>query len=250
MVLAPFLLAASVAQAADVKVEEITLRSGKEGAKAYSYRLDGKGPFPALLVLHGDFGLTGWVKKQAKRLAEKGYATLAIDLYRGELPKDIEEAHILERALPEERVLRDVKAGADYLASRTYVRANRLGIIGWEMGGGYALEGAMHDARLRAVVICYGRLFTAPRPLTRLSGSVLGIFAEKDEGISPDTRKRFHEAMAKAGKRLAGLHVFAGADNGFMDPESPYRDGPPSSAAVAGAWRTIDAYFAAELKNN
>jgi len=118
------------------------------------------------------------------------------------------------------------------------------------MGGGYALEGAMHDVRLRAVVICYGRLFTDPKRLSKLSGSVLGIFAEKDEGISPDTRKRFQNAMAKAGKHLSGLHVFAGADNGFMDPESPYRDSPPSAAAIAGAWRAIDAYLAAELKSN
>jgi carboxymethylenebutenolidase len=234
--------------AAGVKTENITLRSGKDAVQAHCFRPERKGPFPAVIVLHGDFGLTAWVKKQARRLADKGYVTLAVDLYRGELPKDVEEAHILERALPEERVLRDLKAAADYLASRADVRKDRLGVIGWDMGGGYALEGAIHDARFRAAVVCYGRLATDSKRLSKLNGSVLGIFAGKDEGISSDTRKRFENAMRKAGKRLAGLHVFNGVDNGFMDPDSPYREETPSAAAVAEAWNRIDAYLAAELK--
>jgi carboxymethylenebutenolidase len=248
LTLVSVLATTSLAQSAEVKLDGITLRSGKEAVQAHCFRPEGKGPFPALVVLHGDFGLTDWVKKQARRLADKGYVTLAIDLYRGELPKDVEEAHILERALPEERVLRDLKAAADYLAGRTEVRKERLGIIGWDMGGGYALEGAIHDSRFRAVVICYGRLATDSTRLSKLNGSVLGLFAEKDEGISPDTRKRFQDAMRKAGKRLAGLQVFDGVDNGFMNPESPYREGTPSATAVAEAWRRIDAYLAAELK--
>jgi carboxymethylenebutenolidase len=227
---------------------DTTLRSGKDTVKAHCFRPEGKGPFPALVVLHGDFGLTGWVKEQARRLASKGYVTLAIDLYRGELPKDVEEAHIIERALPQERVLRDLKAGVDYLCGQPEVRKDRLGVIGWDIGGGYALDCAIHDPRIRAVVVCYGRLPTEPKRLTNLSGSVLGIFAEKDEGISADTRKRFENAMRKAGKRLAGLHVLKGVGNGFMDPDSPYREGPPSTAAATEAWRRIDDYLAVELK--
>jgi carboxymethylenebutenolidase len=228
-------------------VQKITLRSGTDDVRAYCFRPAGKGPFPALVVLHGDFGLTDWVKKQAERLANKGYLTVAIDLYRGELPRDIEEAHILERALPADRVLRDIKAALDFLVQRPEVRKERLGIIGWDMGGGWALEGAMHDARLRATVLCYGRLCTDPQLLARLNASVLGIFAEDDEGTSPQTRQRFQEAMKRAGKRL-DLQVFKKAGSSFMEPDSLYRDGPPALGAAVGAWQRIDAYLQAELR--
>src|SRR5579859_7516134 len=120
-----------------ITTETISIGSGKDTAKGFLYRPKGKGPFPAILILHGDFGPTDWVKKQARRLAGQGYLTLALDLYRGEMPKDIEEAHILERALPDERVLRDLKAAVDYLAANPLVRKERIGILGWDMGGGY-----------------------------------------------------------------------------------------------------------------
>jgi carboxymethylenebutenolidase len=230
-----------------VAVEKIVLASGKDKVTAHRFRPAGDGPFPALVALHGDFGLTPWVMQQARRLAEKGYVTLAVDLYRGELPKDIEEAHILERALPEERVLRDLKAAVDHLSARRDVSKDRLGIIGWDMGGGYALAGAVHDRRLRAVVTCYGRLITDTKTLARLNASVLGIFAGKDEGVPPETIDRFRAAMKKAGKLLA-TQVFAEAGSGFMDPESPNHDGPPAKTAIREAWHRIDSFLIRELR--
>src|SRR5438309_8218947 len=89
--------------------ESVTYVAGKDKVKATWCRPVGAGPFPAIVVVHGDFGPTAWVKKEAERLAGKGFAALAIDLYRGELPKDIEEAHILERGLPEQRVQTDLR---------------------------------------------------------------------------------------------------------------------------------------------
>jgi carboxymethylenebutenolidase len=227
--------------------ETISLRSGKDTVKSFLYRPEGKGPFPAILVLHGDFGPTEWVKKQARELAKKGYLTLVIDLYHGEMPKDIEEAHILERALPEERVLRDVKAAVDFLAANPSVRKDRIGIFGFDMGGGYALDGAIQDPRVRTTVICYGRLRTDPKVLAKMKSSVLGIFAGADEGISPDTIKQFQKAMKKAGKQVEP-HIIPGVENGFLDPASPYLSRPTPPATIADAWRRIDAYLHAELK--
>jgi carboxymethylenebutenolidase len=227
--------------------ETVSLRSGKDAAKGFLYHPEGKGPFPAIVILHGDFGPTEWVKKQAQRLAARGYLILVIDLYRGEMPKDIEEAHILERALPEERVLRDLKAAIDHLAASPLLQKDRIGILGWDMGGGYALDGAIYDPRLRAAVICYGRLRTDPKLLAKMKGSALGIFAGADEGISTDTIKQFQKAMTKAGKRVT-INIIPGVGNGFMDPASPYLSRPAPPAVIADAWRRIDAYLDAELK--
>jgi carboxymethylenebutenolidase len=231
-----------------VKAETITYGAGKDTARAVRFRPAGKGPFPAVIVVHGDFGPTKWVKRQAERLAGQGYVALAVDLYRGELPRDVEEAHILERGLEEARVLANLRAAVDHLAALPEVRRDRIGILGWDMGGGHALEAAARDRRLCAVVTCFGRLITDPARLAGLQAPVLGIFAGKDEGITPDTLKRFGAAMAKAGKRVAGLHVYPECESGFLDPANPYLSAPPPARDVADAWRKIDAFLAAELK--
>src|SRR5262245_412695 len=246
----PLLLSAAPLWAGAPAASEsvVSYKAGKDAVKAVLYRPAGKGPFPAVVVVHGDFGPTKWVKGQAKRLAGQGYVTLAVDLYRGELPKDVVEAHILERGLPEDRVQADLKAAVDLLAGRPEVRKDALGILGWDMGGGHALDAAARDGRLRAVVVCYGRVPTEPKSLAGLRGSVLGVFAGKDEGIPPKTLEQFRAAMHRAGKRLAGLHVYPDCDNGFLDPTSPYLSGPPPAAAVADAWGRIEKYLAAELR--
>jgi carboxymethylenebutenolidase len=233
---------------AEVQSETVSYRVGKDTLRGVRCRPAGKGPFPALIVVHGDFGPTKWVKQEARRLAAQGYVVLAVDLYRGELPKDVEEAHILERGLEQRRVLAELRAAVDYLASLPEVRKDRVGILGWDMGGGHALEAAARDGRLRALVICYGRLITDAARLADLQAPVLGIFAGKDDGITPDTLKRFRAALDKAGKRVAGLHVYPNCESCFLDPTSPYLSAPPPARAVADARQRIDAFLAAELK--
>jgi carboxymethylenebutenolidase len=231
-----------------ISEERLQLQAGKDKMPARRFLPKGKGPFPAIVVIHGDFGLTTWAQEQARRLAGKGYAVLAVDLYRGQIAKDVEEAHILDRGLTESQVLLDLKAAVDHLASHAAVRKERLGVIGWDMGGGYALDCALHDRRIGAAVNCYGRLTTDPKQLAKLHAAVLGIFGEKDEGIPPETVKQFDKAMREAGKRVSGLHVYANCNTGFMDPGSPYLAGRPDAKAVADAWARIERFFATELK--
>jgi carboxymethylenebutenolidase len=228
-------------------VHKLTYQSGKEKVQAALYVPAGKGPFPAVIVVHGDFGPVRWVHQHAQRLAAKGYVCLAIDLYRGELPKDLEEAHILERGLPEDRVQRDMQAAVAVLSARPEVKKDKLGIIGFDMGGGHALDAGIRDRRLRAVVNCYGRLTTDAKLLSGLHAPVLGLFAGKDEGISAATINQFRTAMKKADKR-ASLHVYANCETGFLDPASPYASRPPAKEDVADAWTRIETFLAAELK--
>jgi carboxymethylenebutenolidase len=227
--------------------QTVTYRSAKERVQSVLYRPEGKGPFPAVVVVHGDFGLTDWVKDQARRLADRGYIALAVDLYRGAKPADLMDAHIMDRGLPEERMLADLKAAVDYLARRPDVRRGRLAIIGWDMGGGYALDAALDDRRLRAVVTCYGRLTTDPRLLAPMRASVLGIFGAEDEGITAETIGQFRTAMRKAGKRVSGLHVYRKCGHGFMTPEPSATRTPAVTRATADAWDKIEIFLRQEL---
>jgi carboxymethylenebutenolidase len=228
------------------RAEVVDYRVGQETLKATAYVPPGKGPSPALLILHGDFGATAWVKMQAKRLAKLGYVTLTVDLYRGKQPKDIEEAHILDRGLDEAKVLAELKAALDALTARPDVIKTKIGVLGFDMGGGYGLDLAIADPRVRATILCYGRVTTDPAKLQSLRGPVLGVFAGKDAGISRETREQFAQAMKKAGKQLT-LHVAADSDTAFLDPSSPYTNGQLDEAAVAAAWRRMEAFLAETL---
>jgi carboxymethylenebutenolidase len=232
----------------NVAVEKVTCRSGKESVSSLLFLPPNKTPLPAVIMIHGDFGLTDWVKEQAQRLAGKSYAVLAVDLYRGQVVKDVLDAHIMDRGLPEDQVLADLKAAVDFLAGRPEIRADRLGVIGFDSGGGNALDAAIHDSRLRAVVICYGRLITDPVLLASLQAPVLGLFAEKDEGISPATIDQFQTAMRKASKRIAGIHVYPNCQHGFLDPSRPENSGVSATEAIADAWSRIETFLAVELK--
>src|SRR5262249_57543811 len=123
--------------------------------------------------------------------ARRGCGRVGGGLEGGQVAKDDEEAHILERGLPEDRVQAELKAAVDLLACRAEVRKDALGILGWDMGGGHALDAAARDGRLRAVVVCYGRGPTQPKTLATLQRSVLAPFAGKDEGSSAKTIAQF-----------------------------------------------------------
>ena len=227
--------------------EPVPYRSGKETVRGLLYRPAGEGPFPALVVVHGEFGLNDAMKAYARRLAGRGNLALAVDLYGGEVPGNILDAHIMSRGVPEDRVRANLKGATDYLAGRPDVRPGAVGIIGWDMGGGYALEAACADSRLRAAVDCGGRLTTDPDLLAPLQAPVLAVFAGKDAGFSPDTVRRFEAAMKKAGKRVAGVHVYEECGPEFMDPASPDGAGRPAADARADAWKHLETYLAGAL---
>jgi carboxymethylenebutenolidase len=234
--------------AAGISVETVTYRADQETLRGILCRPPGAGKLPAVIIVHGDFGLTDWVKETARRLAGAGYLSLAVDLYRGQAVTDLLDAHIMDRGLSEERVLADLRAAVDYLEGRPDVRKGAIGILGWDTGGGYALDAALNDSRLRAVVTCCGRLTTDSALLAPLNASVLGFFAAQDEGISPSTIAQFRAAMGKAGKRLAGIHVYPGCEHGFMDTSAQQGPGTQADEARADAWRRIQDYLEAELK--
>jgi carboxymethylenebutenolidase len=248
-ILCVLLASAFIAAQQPPAIVTITVKTdtGKAKFRALLMQQEGKGPYPAVVMLHGDFGLTEWTRKQAHRLAEKGYLVLAVDLYDGELPKTVEDAHILERGLDERRVLINLKAAVDLLEGLSMARKGPIGIIGWDCGGGFALDAAIADRRLKTAVLCYGRVTTDPKKLASLEGNVLALFGGKDEGISPATIEQFKKAMAKAGKS-ATIHVYSECGNSFMDPDSPYLDGKADQAAIADAWAKIDAHLEKALK--
>jgi carboxymethylenebutenolidase len=236
------------AQAAEVKTQDITFKSGDEEIKGFLAVPEGKGPFPAIVVIQEWWGLTDWIKDNAKRLAAQGYVTLAPDLYRGKVAQTPDVAKQLMSGLPHDRALRDLRAAVDVVAGRPDVKKERLGVIGWCMGGGYALQLALANHRIKACTICYGRVVTESDKLKPLAASVLGIFAGEDRGIPSSTVREFEEALKKDNKP-ASIYIFEGAGHGFMRPanDNGEKNTVHNADATKQAWQRIDRYFAETL---
>jgi carboxymethylenebutenolidase len=65
------------------------------------------------------------------------------------------------------------------------VNRDRIGSIGWRMGGGYSLQLAIHEPRLAACVVNYGALPTDPNDIQQIAAPVLENFGAEDRGITP-----------------------------------------------------------------
>src|ERR1019366_2851103 len=116
----------------------------------------------AIILIHEWWGLNKWVKKQATNLAAQGYVALAVDLYQGKVTADPTEARKLKRGLRKGRAIRDLQGAFAYLKGRPDVDPKHIGSLGWSMGGGLALQLAIHEPRLAACVVNYGPLPAKP----------------------------------------------------------------------------------------
>jgi len=223
--------------------KEVTYKSGDETVKGILYTPEGKGPFPAIIVIHEWWGLNDWVKEQASKLADQGYIALAVDLYHGKVATTREEAHELSRA-PSDRVKRDLHATFGYLQSQPNVKKDRIGAIGWCWGGGYSLQVALLEPQLTADVINYGDVSADPDQLKKINAPVLGLFGAQDRGITPDDVKKFGEQMDKLGKK-ADVTIYPDAGHGF---QNPVNGAGYNAADTPDAWKKITAFFASTWK--
>jgi carboxymethylenebutenolidase len=237
-----FLLCSTLALAADS--QQVSYKSGDETVRAAMYVPAGKGPFPGIIVIHEYWGLNDWVKDQASKLSAQGYVALAIDLYRGKLAKDPDEAHELMRGLPEDRADRDLRAAFDFLKSQTNVKPERIAAIGWCMGGGYALDLALAEPTLAADVINYGHLATDPAALGKIQAPILGIFGARDRGITPDDVHKFESAMKQLKKKVE-IVIYPDAGHAFENPNN--KDGYRAQD-TAEAWTRTIKFLADNLK--
>lgn len=224
--------------------KDVSYKSGDDTVRAILYTPQGKGPFPGIVVIHEWWGLNDWVKGQASKLADQGYVTLAVDLYRGKVATTPEVAHELMRGVPEDRAKRDLHAAVVFLSSQPNVNKSRLGSIGWCMGGGYSLDVALQEPALTADVINYGHLATEPESLAKIDASILGIFGGKDQGIVVDDVKKFEQALKKQGKKVE-IVIYPEAGHGFQNPNNKDGYRPDDTA---DAWKRTINFLAATLK--
>ena len=114
-----------------------------------------KGLYPGLILLHEAWGLTAQIKDLGARLACEGYGVIIPNLYGrlgGMVTANAEVADALMGKLNESLVLQDINSCCEFLNTRDHIKQNIHGVIGYGMGGSYALRFACQRKRLRAAV--------------------------------------------------------------------------------------------------
>jgi carboxymethylenebutenolidase len=218
-------------------------------------------PCPAVVMIHDVWGLSAHTRDYASRLANEGFAVLAIDLYRRARPEKIDDPGRFMRALSDPQVLADLGEAARFLAALPESNG-RIAVLGFCMGGMYALMAGCADLGFAASVPFYGLLSHAhgilhdpagldpavkPREPIAMAAELrcpmLAFFGEQDTFIPLEDVHRLESSLARA-RAGAEIVVVPSAGHAFMNDTRPDAYRPE---AAADAWRRTVEFLRAKL---
>jgi carboxymethylenebutenolidase len=220
--------------------------------RAHVARPDDGGPHPGLLVFQEAYGVTAHIKDVAGRFARAGYVAIAPELFHRTAPPGFEgdyrdfpavEPHF--RAVTAAGFETDIRAAHAWLTASRLADPQRLGAVGFCMGGRVAFIAATLAVPLRAAVAYYGGGI-APALLERApraQAPILFFWGGRDKNIPPVERRAIADALAAAKKSFVDV-VFSEADHAF------FRDAGQNfhPVAAAEAWALTLAFLKDSLR--
>ena len=186
----------------------------------------GSGPFPAVVVIHHREGIEQFNQDTADRLAERGFAAVVPDLFHRVSADMLAEGKTPRDLLGDPEIVADVNATVDFLRNHPAIDGERLGIVGFCMGGRVVWLAAATNPHFRAAVPYYGGNIMAPwgdatqSPFdlsSQISCPILFHFGEVDENPSQEDMRKLDAELTRLGKAHEFLS-YAGADHGFLNP--------------------------------
>jgi len=213
------------------------------GSKAYlSLPSNAKVPLPGIVVIHEWWGLNQHIKHWTDRLADEGYAALAVDLYGGKVADNPDDAMTYMRSVDRNAARGICRDAEMFLRDEARIQARKTASIGWCFGGAQSLNMALDMPHLNAAVIYYGHLVDDPKKLKAIQASVLGIFGNQDRSINPDAVNRFEKGLKAAGRRYKILRY--NANHAFANPSSARY----AQDAATDAWKHVREFLASNLR--
>ena len=233
---------------------ESTVRGGSKNLGGYLATPTGPGPFPGVVMIHEAFGLNDQMRRHADRLAGAGYLTLAVNLFSEGGTRRCLVSTMQSMVRGTGRAFTDIATARTWLA-RSPLSTGKTGVIGFCMGGGFALLAARDG--FDAASVNYGRL---PRDLEEALRGACPIVANYG---GRDTA--FKGAAARLETALTGLGIdlsvkeFPTAGHAFLNDTDA---GPallrplmrvmgigPDPESAPEAWQRIEDHFARYLKD-
>ena len=214
--------------------------NGRSASGYLSLPAAGRGP--GVLVIQEWWGLVGHIKNVCDRFAAEGFAALAPDLYHGKTAGEPDSAGKLFMALNVVQAEKDLRGAARQVAAHSSTA--RLGAVGFCMGGQLALFAATVNPSIGATVNFYGIHPNVKPDYAKLSGPVLGLYAERDSFVTPTAAREVDQRIRAAGKQ-SEIHIYPGVDHAFFNDK---RKDVYDKAAADDAWRRTLAFFRQHLR--
>ncbi|MGY6500638.1 MAG: dienelactone hydrolase family protein [Acidimicrobiales bacterium] len=192
------------------------------------------GSGPGVLVLHGWWGLTPFVRQFCDRLADEGFVALAPDLFDGRTAETPDSAEELLASLSVDRAADLVLSTPATLRGLPVTDDRPVGVVGLSMGASLAFWLATRaPEQIAATVGYYGTQDVDFEPVT---SPLLGHFAEHDELVSDDDVVEMEAHLRLLGKDVE-FHRYAGTGHWFVEDDRP---AAYDASAAALAWdRTL-----------
>jgi carboxymethylenebutenolidase len=164
---------------------------GTQNLNAYLATPIGEGPWPGVVVIMDALGLGDDIREQADRLAAAGYLAFAPDLYSGRGLRCVAATLRASRS-GSGPAYADIEAARRWLEHREDC-TGRIGVIGFCMGGGFALLSAPRFP-FAAASVNYGEV--PGEPEERLAGAcpVVGSYGARDRAL-PGRAERLERAL-------------------------------------------------------
>ncbi|MEY4383368.1 MAG: hypothetical protein RI995_910 [Bacteroidota bacterium] len=212
-----------------------------DGQKANGFYIEAaKKTDITLFVFQEWWGLNDHIKREAEHF----YTTLgnvnvlAIDMYDGKVATTREDAGKFMSGANPARLESIMKGAIEWVGPKA-----RIATVGWCFGGALSLKASILAGKQAvACVMYYGMPVKDVEQLKLLHTDVLGLFAGREQFISPKVVAEFEENMKKAGKQVK-TKIFD-AEHAFANPSNPNFD----KAATEEAWNLAVGYFSAKLK--
>lgn len=178
------------------------------------------GAGPPVLLLHSWWGVNRSFREYAERLAAEGFLAGCADLYGGRVATTEAEARALRAAPRREPMYRTIMRAIADLSSDPRAATERVALVGFSMGGHWAVWLTQRPELPVAAVTLYCAARSADFSLT--DWPILAHFAESDPFVSENARRTMEKALARAERRYIAFdypgtgHWFAeSADAGY-----------------------------------
>jgi carboxymethylenebutenolidase len=221
--------------------ESLNLSTTQGPTTAYVARPPGDVAAGVILVQEY-WGVNEHIRDLAGRFANEGYLCVAPDLYRGRVAADKDEASALMQALRTEDGMETIRKAID-AATETY-QVDRFAIVGFCMGGTFALRAACEISELKAAAPFYGDI-PEENILRQLKVPTLFIAGERDAWINPAKVNSLKETAKKY--NLPVEVVSYDADHAFFnDTRAQVYD----AEAAEDAWSRVLEHFRKYLRGS
>ncbi len=189
---------------------------------------------PAVVLIHEWWGLNAHITNVANRFVHEGFSVFAVDLYEGQIAVDTAACERLMAELQRPRALELIGAAKAELEEEG-ASAQKIGVVGFCMGGGYALA-ASAQYPFAACVPFYG--IGPQMPLDAFKAKVLGHYAAIDEHCTAERVDEL-EGRLLAAQVPTVFHRYQ-AHHAFFNDTRPDVYSPPAAAL---AWQRTIAFL-------